>query len=316
MIAGIEYLKQAREYLESEQYLKSAQHFSKAFGFLTKVNNTDRYNAACGWALAGYPDSAFEQLFIVANNAPLKGADAMMASNILHLTNDDDLKALRADKRWPKVCSLVVDNKMRIIKELKWNAYLVNVLDTVHFSDQYYRQELRKAQKKYGYESKEAKAVIKIIGANDTANLRKVLRILDDYGWPGREVIGDVGSETIFLVIQHADYKTQREYLPIMRKAVARKKARPQWLAMLEDRVALSSGKKQIYGSQVGRYESGEHYIRPLEDPDNVDKRRADVGLLSLAQYGVFYKITWNPEEYKKQLPEIEKYEADMKAKK
>jgi hypothetical protein len=44
----------------------------------------------------------------------------------------------------------------------------------------------------------------------------------------------------------------------------------------------------------------------PLEDPDNVDKRRAAVGLEPLADYVKSWDIEWNVEAYKKQLPAIE----------
>ena len=50
-------------------------------------------------------------------------------------------------------------------------------------------------------------------------------------------------------------------------------------LALLEDRVALRQGKKQIYGSQIGMDpETGEYFVSPLEDPDNVVERRIKMG--------------------------------------
>jgi len=46
--------------------------------------------------------------------------------------------------------------------------------------------------------------------------------------------------------------------------------------------------------------------VRPLVDPENVDKRRAEVGLETIQDYISNYGMTWNVEEYKKQLLEIE----------
>jgi hypothetical protein len=43
-----------------------------------------------------------------------------------------------------------------------------------------------------------------------------------------------------------------------------------------------------------------------LADPDHVDERRASVGLQPLAAYVEHWKITWDVEAYKKQLPELE----------
>ena len=46
--------------------------------------------------------------------------------------------------------------------------------------------------------------------------------------------------------------------------------------------------------------------MSPLIDPDNVDKRRAEVGLGKLQDYISDFGMTWNVEEYKKKLPELE----------
>lgn len=92
-----------------------------------------------------------------------------------------------------------------------------------------------------------------------------------------------------------------------MREAVKIGNANGSALALLEDRVALGEGKRQIYGSQIG-YDSQTkiNYVLPLDDPDNVDKRRAEVGLGSLSEYVKRWEIIWNVEEYKKKLPELE----------
>ena len=85
-------------------------------------------------------------------------------------------------------------------------------------------------------------------------------------------------------------------------------------MALLEDRVALRQGKKQIYGSQIGvDPDTGEHYVQPLEDPDNVDKRRAEVGLEPIANYVKLWRINWNVEQYKKDLPGIIKREKEIR---
>jgi hypothetical protein len=78
-------------------------------------------------------------------------------------------------------------------------------------------------------------------------------------------------------------------------------------LALLEDRINLGNGKRQIYGSQIGTNpETKLNYVLPLEDPDNVDKRRAEVGLEPLADYVIYWKIIWNVKQYKKDLPILE----------
>lgn len=146
----------------------------------------------------------------------------------------------------------------------------------------------------------------KTINEKDSINLIKVKRVLDTRGWLGPDVIGETGNSTLFLVIQHSDIETQEKYLPMMREAVANGKAYGSSLALLEDRILLRRGKKQIYGSQISMTPENKHYVQALEDPDNVDKRRASVGLGPIADYVAHWNMTWDVEQYKKEQAERE----------
>jgi len=276
----------------------SAAAYSKAFeanGW--KAYREDRYNAACSWALAGNADSAFFQLFRIATMQDY--------TDLRHLTSDTDLVNLYKDVRWDSLVVLVKANKDKL--EANYDHALVHLLDSIYDEDQKYRKMSKGIEKQYGYDSPELKAHWKMINEKDSLNLIVVSRILDQRGWLGADVISEVGNSTLFLVIQHSDQKTQEKYLPMMREAVKNNKARGSSLALLEDRVALGQGKKQIYGSQIGRSPNGERYVLPLEDPDHVDERRATVGLPSLAEYVTNWGITWDVEQYKKDLPGFEK---------
>ena len=91
-----------------------------------------------------------------------------------------------------------------------------------------------------------------------------------------------------------------------MKEAVEKGNAKARDLALLEDRVAVFQGKMQNYGSQLFWSKvTNFYFILPLADPDNVDKRRAEVGLQPLSDYVSKWNITWNVEEYKKNLPSI-----------
>lgn len=283
---------------ESKDFLQSARRYEAAFVALgNKGMLADRYNAACSWALAGVPDSAFVQLFKIAKNANYTSYD--------HLITDPDLNALHKDARWKELTALVRTNKEKA--EAKLDKPLVAKLDTIYQEDQKYRQQIDSIEKQHGWESEEMKAHWKIIQEKDSINLIKITKILDERGWLGADVVGGRGNSTLFLVIQHADLPTQEKYLPMMREAVKKGNANPNDLALLEDRVALREGKRQIYGSQIGRdQQTGAYYVLPLEDPDHVDERRASVGLGPLQEYVSHWNLTWNVEAYKKQLPEIE----------
>ena len=161
-------------------------------------------------------------------------------------------------------------------------------------------------QSKYGGKSKEMDDLWKIIKEKDSVNLIKVKAIIDKYGWLGPDVIGDEGNAALFLVIQHSDIVSQEKYLPVMRDAVNNGKAKATSLALLEDRVALRQGKNQIYGSQVvWDMKTNEYYLMPLEDPENVDKKRSLIGLPPLAVYLSNWQMKWDIQQYKKDLPKI-----------
>lgn len=293
---------QAFGFYEIKEYKASAEKYAEAFVvFGGKGYPGDRYNAACSWALAGIPDSAFVQLLKITQNGGY--------TNLQHITSDTDLNTLHKDKRWKKVINLVKKNKEK--EEANFDKPLVAKLDKIYEDDQSHRREINAINEKYGWKSPQMDSIWKIIGLKDSLNLIEVKKILDTRGWLGADVVGGNGNSTLFLVIQHADQKTQEQYLPMMREAVAKGNAAASSLALLEDRVALGQGKKQIYGSQIGMFrETNENYVLPLEDPDNVDKRRASVGLGKLQDYVNYWGMTWNVEEYKKNLP---RYEEEQK---
>ncbi|MCW3084769.1 MAG: hypothetical protein JWP12_2135 [Bacteroidetes bacterium] len=133
------------------------------------------------------------------------------------------------------------------------------------------------------------------MGKNDYFNLIKVEAILDKYGWLGVDEVGEEGNTALFLVIQHADLRTQEKYLPMMTQAVMNHKAKGAQWALLEDRVTLVQTGRQIYGSQVIKDETtGLNRIAPIQNEATVNKRRAQVGLESLEIYakkfGIDYK--------------------------
>lgn len=161
-----------------------------------------------------------------------------------------------------------------------FNQSLKAELEAIYDSDQKIRKQLDPANVASSME------LIHKMEADDAENLKKIKAILDKHGWLGPDQVGPKASEAIFLVIQHADIETQEKYLPIMRVAVKEKKARGSSLAMLEDRVRIGRGKMQIYGTQLKLNQQSHKYeLSPLEDPKNVDKRRAEVGLGPLADY-------------------------------
>ena len=172
--------------------------------------------------------------------------------------------------------------------------------------DQRYRNQIDFIETKYGRESRELQVLFNVMHLADSTNLIQVESIIKKYGWLGYDKIGSQANTTLFMVIQHSDQLKQERYLPLMREAVKNGKAKAKSLALLEDRIALHQGKMQSYGSQISWSKANNRYfILPLADPDNVDKRRAEVGLQPISEYVSNWNIKWSAEEYKKDLPTI-----------
>lgn len=117
----------------------------------------------------------------------------------------------------------------------------------------------------------------------DKENQTTILPILEQYGWLPISKIGELASDAQFYVLQHTvDLDLFRKYLPRI-KALAKKGEAKLWhAALMEDRLLVNEGKKQVFGSQVvkrpGKYD-GQFFVWPIEDPDKVNELRKEAGL-------------------------------------
>ena len=117
-------IRQADSLYQVKDFKNSAFAFSAAFKAPdSKITRNHRYNAACSWALANYPDSAFYQLNYVATK--------MNYTDYGHIKGDPDFKSLYSDKRWESIIVLVKANKdvaYSKIDFLTLNGHKVEVL--------------------------------------------------------------------------------------------------------------------------------------------------------------------------------------------
>lgn len=118
----------------------------------------------------------------------------------------------------------------------------------------------------------------------DAKNLQDLLEIVRKYGWPKRSVVGDAASQGAFLVLQHAPIDEQIRLLPTIKSMAKEGEVKPEYAALLEDRVLVGSGKKQRYGTQVQMTKDGP-IPYPIEDAANVNARRRELGLPLLEDY-------------------------------
>lgn len=114
------------------------------------------------------------------------------------------------------------------------------------------------------------------IEAVDDENLKALLAMAPPEGWFLRSKYGKA-AETAFHIVQHSDVETQKRFLPTLEKLVPVGEFDGQNYGMMFDRVAISEGRLQRYGSQF-RCDGGKWRPYPIEDADQLDARRKAMG--------------------------------------
>ena len=128
-------------------------------------------------------------------------------------------------------------------------------------------------------------AFIHAMARVDSANARQLRNIIARFGWPTKSMVGAKGASAAWLIVQHVP-ELQEEGERLMLSAPPGEVS-PADLALLIDRRLVSQGKPQRYGSQLQPLREGETVMSfyPIEDLADLDARRAEVGLMPLADY-------------------------------
>jgi hypothetical protein len=298
------YIITARKYAIKKDSFNSARLYSLAFNLNDSLPlYMYRIDAAKSWALCGNNDSAFAQIIKLVSQFGYNESDVIKESIAF--------KSLYADERWKKIVVLMNINEKKI------DSILRKMIDSVATLDQLVRTNSQKIRKEKGDESIEYKKSIVEWEHADSLNRLFLDSIINKHGWLGNDKIGVNSSANFFLLLQHSNLERQLKYLPLFERAVKYGNANPDDLSLLVDRIALRTGRKQIYGSQFFfDSKTQKNYIRSIDDPCNVDMRRILVGLLPMEEYCTYAGIRWDLTDYIKQLPELEEMEKKFKQKK
>ncbi|MEW5805561.1 MAG: DUF6624 domain-containing protein [Patescibacteria group bacterium] len=114
----------------------------------------------------------------------------------------------------------------------------------------------------------------------DFTNGQRIKDLIQRFGYPTQETVGKQSMKNFWLLIQHQDFN-----LDLQQDCLDNCDFEPRNKAYLTDRVLINLGKKQLYGTQFHKNEKGELVPQPIENEINVDKRRREMGLESLAEY-------------------------------
>ena len=125
--------------------------------------------------------------------------------------------------------------------------------------------------------------VMKLVHEKNNARIKE---IIEQFGWTGKNLVGEDGGEAAWIIVQHAVLEPdfQQWCVPLLESAVAAGEA-PLWqLAYLKDRVLKMSGEPQLYGTQYVSSENGKSVPYKIHDEANVDARRREAGLPTMEE--------------------------------
>ena len=138
----------------------------------------------------------------------------------------------------------------------------------------------------------------------DSTNLVRVKALLQQYGYPGKTLVGEPTNEAAWYVIQHSDAIDQ--YLPLIKKAAGKGELPFYLYAQMLDRQLMRAGKPQLYGTQAfsynvlnpktGRREGQPPFVWPIKDAAGVNARRQQAGFKTTveqnaATLGIPYRV-------------------------
>lgn len=123
------------------------------------------------------------------------------------------------------------------------------------------------------------------VKAIDDRNRTWLAETIDKVGWPGKSLVGERAAHAAWLLVQHADadLEFQEKCLERM-KAMPAVEVAPVDIAYLTDRVLVGRSRPQVYGTQCHEVE-GRFVPRECVDPDRLDERRREVGLMPIQEY-------------------------------
>ncbi|GAA4450420.1 DUF6624 domain-containing protein [Rurimicrobium arvi] len=247
------------------------------------LNQTCLYNLACVMAISGQSDSAFQYLYRLMKINP---TEAPLA--------DADLANLRSKKEWQ-----VYEDKLVNTIQTKYDHPIADEvyarkLWELNARDQRYYREIGLIERKKDPSDTSANQLWNMKRQINSENLQQLEQLVRKKGWPMKTMVGSTAANAAFLVVQHSDLKTQKKYLPTIKKLCEEREAEWQSYALMYDRIQVSENKPQRYGSQVNYNSKTQQYeLFPLEDDKKVDAWRKEAGMIPLADYLAHWDIQW-----------------------
>ncbi len=144
----------------------------------------------------------------------------------------------------------------------------------------------------------------------DSTNLILAERVLKEYGYPGKTLVGEPTNEAIWYVIQHAPKKIP-QYLDLMKEQAKKAELATTKVALMEDRYLMGKKEEQIYGSQGVTYTiDGKpiSFIWPIKNHEKINEKRKEAGFTqTIEEYSKNLGIEYKPVSLKEALEIVKK---------
>jgi hypothetical protein len=213
---------------------------------------------------------------------------ALQEDSTLEALYNPDFLSLIDDPRWGKVEEAQIRKYEAKNKPIR-NEIFAKELFRMIIKDQGFMYagniERRKYMNNGGYFSTPTIfPVLAMEEKNMKDNEKRLLELLDEYGWPTASEVTEYAAAGAALIINHTTYEMRSKYFPMLEKAFKQGEAQPLRYAKMRDRLLVEEGKKQLFGTQW-KFENSGRVPHPMEAPEYVDKRRAEIGLGPLSLY-------------------------------
>ncbi len=121
----------------------------------------------------------------------------------------------------------------------------------------------------------------------DWHNTKRMKVIVAKIGWPNIVKVGQEAAHMAWLLVQHADHHVafQKQCLALLLRE-PKEEIQPREIGYLEDRIRVSEGRPQLYGTQFFLDNDTKTFQpRPIEDLEGLADRRATLGMEPFEDY-------------------------------
>ena len=121
----------------------------------------------------------------------------------------------------------------------------------------------------------------------DRANTKRLMRWIEECGWPSEERLGE-GTPSMVPVLIHMQMEEAAWVLPILREEVLNGRMPPRPYASIYDRKQQHEGNPQLYGMMQAFDSKTRTILAPaIHDLDATNKARAEIGMDPIEEYRI-----------------------------